>query len=61
MKRRIRTMIRDALNDVVHGGMDKSTKVLPENGTYVTAMSHGNNSYTLVLTLRGDDVPEVKE
>lgn len=63
MKRRIYSLIKKALNDVVHGRMDRSTKVLPENGTAVSAWRwpHDPNKYTLVLTLRGDDVPEVKE
>lgn len=60
MKRRIHHLIKKALNDVVHGGMDKSVHVLPENRTTATAYDLGNNEYSVKLTLRGDDVPEVK-
>ena len=58
MKRRVRNVVRDALNDVVHGRYESAVKRIPETGTTVVVERMGADDYLLRLRLCGDDVVE---
>lgn len=59
MKRRVRNVIRDALNDVVHGREVTTVKEVEETGTTVLVKRLGPQRVSLDLILRGDDRVEV--
>lgn len=56
MKRRVRNVVRDALNDVVHGRVESAVKRIPETGTTVVVQRRGRADFLLRLRLCGDDV-----
>lgn len=55
MKRRVWKSIREATNMVVHGSEIKSSVLVEETGTFVSAIRTGEHSFRLNVLLRGDD------
>lgn len=59
MKRRVRNLIRDALNDVVHGRKTETINSIGETGTSVLVKRVNYHRFTMDIILRGDDRVEV--